>query len=198
MADLYPERTEVDHVELIAQLCDYDGWALSTDERSLRYVLGLCPPQTRVLAWGRNNAPFFEPNPAASWEPVLLSPARRTPVEVRSYMVCGAATGPHQRNGLTGQKPSAFCEWVIRCLGARPEDTLDDLFPGTGGMGEAWERFQRQPPLFQPAVRASSNKKIANLLRRHATPLDGLEPPPVYRERKTKVDRHKGARACQD
>jgi hypothetical protein len=49
MAGLYTENTEVDHVELIARLSEYDGWALSTDERSLAYVLPLCPPKTRVL-----------------------------------------------------------------------------------------------------------------------------------------------------
>jgi hypothetical protein len=198
MSALYPECQEVDHADLLARLCEYDGWALSTDERSLRYVLGLCPPQTRVLAWGRSNAPFFEPNPAASWEPVLLVPARKRPVTVRSYMVCGTATGRRQRDGLTGQKPPAFCEWVIRCLGADPVDSLDDLFPGTGGMGEAWDRFCRQPPLFEGPARAPSVKKRANLLRRTATPFDGMEPPPVYRERRIKVDRDKGARRLQD
>lgn len=42
-ADRYAENEEVDHVALIEKLLTYDGWALSTDERSLRYVLALCP-----------------------------------------------------------------------------------------------------------------------------------------------------------
>jgi hypothetical protein len=45
-AHLYPENTEVDHVELVGRLSEYDGWALSTDETNLCYVLGLCPPKT--------------------------------------------------------------------------------------------------------------------------------------------------------
>lgn len=194
MAEHYPEKTEVDHIELIARLSEYDGWALSTDERSLAYVLPLCPPATRVLAWCRSNSPFFNPNPAASWEPVLCQPARFRPITVRSYMVCGAATGPAQRNGLTGQKPRGFCEWVIRCMGAKPDDTLDDIFPGTGSMTDAWVRFQTQPPLFEPSSAPSGRARTANIHRRMFASLDGLDQPKIYDERQTRVDRHKGRR----
>lgn len=187
MAGLYPENTEVDHVELVTRLCEYDGWALSTDERSLAYVLPLCPVGTRVLAWCRSNAPFFIPNPAASWEPVLLSPARKRPVTVRSYMVCGVNT-LHRDDGLTGQKPTAFCEWIIRCLGALPGDTLDDLFPGTGAMGSAWARFQAQPPLFYDNSTRTAEAR-SNLLRRTHTPLDGIGHADHHTERATKVRR---------
>ena len=183
MAGLYPENTEVDHVALIAQLREYDGWALSTDERSLSYVLALCPPRTRVLAWCRSNAPFFNPNPAASWEPVLLWPARTTPVLVRSYLVAGIPSGYLQKNGLTGQKPPAFCEWVIRCLGAERHDTLEDVFPGTGVMTETFRSFQAQPPLFEPSRKRRTKAAEANYLRRFVEPLPGLEAAPLQRER---------------
>lgn len=181
-AHLYPENTEVDHVELIAQLNEYDGWALSTDERSLGYVLPLCPQGTRILAWCRSNAPFFGQNPAPSWEPVLLSAARIRPVDVRSFMVCGIPALGHSL--LTGQKPRAFCEWVIRCLGALPGDTLDDLFPGTGAMSEAWNVFQTQPPLFRRNLKRTAEAQ-SNLLRRVATPLPGMEHAPHHSERRS-------------
>jgi len=195
MAGLYPENTEVDHGDLIARLSEYDGWALSTDERSLAYVLPLCPPRTRVLAWCRTNAPPFIPNPAASWEPVVLSPARTSPVTARSYLVAGPHLGFLQRDGLTGAKPPAFCEWIIRCLGAEIGDTLDDLFPGTGSMGAAWRSFQAQPALFGGRTTGQSAQAVANLIRKTHEPLDGLEPPPPFSERRVKVDRHKGRRA---
>jgi hypothetical protein len=42
---------------------------------------------------------------------------------------------------MVGMKPPAFAEWMFRLLGALPGDTLDDLFPGSGAITEAWERF---------------------------------------------------------
>lgn len=175
-AHLYPENTEVDHVALVARLCEYDGWALSTDERSLAFVLSLCPPTVRVLAWCRKNVPPLLPNPIAAWEPVILSPARKAPATVRSYILTEVPVGFRQRAGLTGQKPAAFCEWVIRCLGAEPADTLDDVFPGTGIMGETWRRWQDQLPLFVQAERRPTGTAWVNRLRRHNTSLPGLEP----------------------
>lgn len=196
MAGLYPENQEVDHAELIERLCQYDGWALSTDERSLAYVLSLCPPRTRVLAWCRTNAPPFIPNPAASWEPVLLWPARIRPVTVRSYLVAGVHTGVRQADDLTGAKPPAFCEWVIRCLGAEAGDTLDDLFPGTGSMDHAWQSFQTQPPLFAGPTKGTSRKALENFQRRTMEPLEGVDAPRAHSERDRKVDRGKGRRAA--
>lgn len=153
-AHLYPENTEVDHAELIARLCEYDGWALSTWEPALRELLPMCPEGTRVLAWCRSNEPPFHARPSRSWEPVLLSPARPPASDVRSYHVAGAPTGFLQKKGLTGQKPESFCEWVIRALGAdREEDTLDDIFPGTGIMSATWRRWRSQLEFSFCAVR---------------------------------------------
>ena len=175
-ARLYPENREVDHAELVESLEEYDGWALSTDERSLQYVLGLCPGGVRVLAWCRKNVPPLLPNPIAAWEPVIMRPARKEPVCVRSYIETDVTTGFRQRDGLTGQKSPAFCEWVIRCLGAHPTDTMDDLFPGTGVMGATWRMWQTQPPLFVHDARKPTGAALTNRLRRWNTPLEGLEP----------------------
>ena len=175
-AHLYPENTEVDHLELVAKLMEYDGWALSTDERSLSYVLSLCPSDVRVLAWCRRNAPPLLPNPIASWEPVILKPARKNQTNVRSYVETEAPIGFRQRQGLTGQKPAVFCDWVIRCLGARPRDTLDDLFPGTGIMGETWDRWRRQLTLAAPEGRRPTGAAWANRVRRANECLPGLAP----------------------
>jgi hypothetical protein len=197
MADLYVEQTEVDHRVLLRRLDEYDGWALSTDERSLAFVLTLCPRGVRILAWCRSNAPFLYPNPAASWEPVICKPARIKPVTVRTYLVTAAPTGRSQREGLTGQKPPGFCEWVLRSLGADPEeDELHDLFPGTGVMSQTWRGFKAQRPLFKTPENGRSMQARANILRRTHPELDAFDGPPATNlpERATKVDRGRGAR----
>lgn len=181
-AHLYPENTEVDHAELIGRLCEYDGWALSTDEVNLAGVLALCPDRTRVLAWCRKNAPPMLPNPWASWEPVLVRPARTRDVEpVRSYLVDGATLGFHQRAGLTGQKSRGFCEWVVRALGAEIGDTLTDVFPGTGIMGETFAALMAQPPLFRMPLGRASAAARATLARKTQDTLDGCPAPAAVR-----------------
>lgn len=180
-ARLYRENTEVDHVELITKLSEYDGWALSTDEKNLRYVLSLCPPAVRVLAWCRPDTfPFH--GPWRSWEPVLCMPARPTVAQVASYFVCNAPPrGFCADKTFTGSKPAAFCLWVIRCLGSEREDTLDDLFPGTGVMGSAWQQFKDQPPLFDPYTLSHVGRM--QVLRRTHPQLPGMPDAKVTPER---------------
>lgn len=175
-ADRYPENEEVDHVDLIAQLCEYEGWALSTDERSLRYVIGLCPPNVRVLAWCRPNVAPFPPYPFPAWEPVLCIPARPRHDSVRSYAEITSVGGHMARENFRGQKPRGFCEWVLRCLGAAPGDTLADLFPGSGVMCETFEWFSRQTTLAIPkATHAAGARAEANRRRRTHDPLPEFE-----------------------
>lgn len=161
-AHLYPEKTEVDHVELLAKLCEYDGWALSTNENTLQYVLSLCPQDVRVLAWCKKNAPPFYKHPTPSWEPVICVPARAElpKARVRNYLEDYVRSGFVNRGKfLIGQKSEAFCEWVIRCLGASPSDTLDDLFPGTGVMTRTWQAWQAAPGLWSDPVQGSHKKR---------------------------------------
>jgi hypothetical protein len=60
---------EVDHVALIEQLGGYDGWALSTSAEALHWILPLCPPEHRVIAWVKHTV-------TVSWEPVIVVSAR--------------------------------------------------------------------------------------------------------------------------
>lgn len=68
---------EVDHAELIRRLSTYDGWALSTNERSLQYVLGLCPRGVRIASWHRGERPTRSAGPLNAWEPVIYWGGRR-------------------------------------------------------------------------------------------------------------------------
>lgn len=38
-------------------------------------------------------------------------------------------------------KPPEFSVWMFRLLGARRGDELVDLFPGSGAVTRAWERY---------------------------------------------------------
>jgi hypothetical protein len=140
---------EVDHRELVAELVRFDGWALSTSSRSLRSVLALVPPETRVLIWANYSI-------GRSWEPVLVSPARPIPatgaprdwlrVDVEAFQ-----WRPRPDGYVIGRKPREFCIWLFRWLGAIAggDDELVDLFPGSGAVGDAWEAWNRQPSLFE-------------------------------------------------
>lgn len=139
---------EVDHEALIQRLvADFpDGWALCCSSPSLRYLLPLCPEDVRVMAWVK---PFcsFKPgvNPAYAWEPVLVyggRPRTRGMNTVRDWL---AANITLQR-GLSGVKPDAFCYWLFEVLGMQAGDELADLFPGSGAVSRAWERYQQQFP----------------------------------------------------
>jgi hypothetical protein len=46
------------------------------------------------------------------------------------------------RRGLTGAKPEKVCHWAFEMVGARPEDELHDLYPGTGAVTVAWRRWR--------------------------------------------------------
>jgi hypothetical protein len=145
-AELYVDHPdyggEVDHRVLIEDLGSFDGWALSTSAAALRDLLPLCPPEVRVLAWTKHTI-------GISWEPVIVRSAR--PVRgVRDWLECEPEA--HQWRArpaghVIGAKPEPFCRWIFQWLGAEPEDELVDLFPGSGAVGRAWDRWRAQPEL---------------------------------------------------
>ena len=126
------------HRRLIERLKDdyRDGWAMSLHVPSLRVILPMCPDDARIAAWVK---PFasFKPGVmrAWTWEPVIFCGGRK--------ILRGATTWRDHiaepitlRKGLTGAKPWKFCEWVLNGLDYQPGDIIDDLFPGTGIMGQ--------------------------------------------------------------
>lgn len=138
------------HRALIDRLCDEygDGWAVSLHVPSLRNYLAWCPPDARVAAWVK---PFasFKPNVtrAYTWEPVIFWRGREITREQPTWRDHIAASIT-MRKGLTGAKPAGFCHWVLDGFGFQPGDTVDDLFPGTGIMGDVVAARTGEEPQF--------------------------------------------------
>ncbi len=140
---------EVDHTDLLCSLKhDYpDGWALSCSSPSLQELLWICHQiqiKPRIAAWVK---PFasFKPgvNPAYAWEPVLFMGGRKRDREedtVRDWMRCNITL----MKGLSGVKPEPFSHWVFQLLGVEKGDELVDLYPGSGAVGRAFNRYQER------------------------------------------------------
>lgn len=145
---------EVDHKDLIGRLCDEfpDGWALSLSCQALQYILSLCPDDVRVLSWTKRYHGFLAGiRLQYCWEPVILKGGRQGPhikgdPTLRDWVDAspeGFTFRKMPQNHVRGKKPQNFCFWLFDCLGLQPGDTLVDLYPGTGAVGRAWERYQQ-------------------------------------------------------
>lgn len=136
--------SEIDHGELIIWLSQYDGWALSLSSPSLKQILALCGNDVRVGAWVK---PFasFKPNvnPGYCWEPVIFWGGRKLGRDVPTVRDFVSANITLQR-GVSGAKPEPFCVWLFQMLGMRPDDEFTDLFPGSGAVSRAWEKWRKQ------------------------------------------------------
>jgi hypothetical protein len=136
---------EVDHGELIRRLeRDYDGWVLHTSSPALggvlAHVAAECAEPPRVMAWVKPFASFKPSVPVAyAWEPMLVKACRKPVVSGRVVLRDWYAENITMRRGFVGAKPEALCRWLFEVLGAEPEDELDDMFPGSGAVGRAWE-----------------------------------------------------------
>ena len=150
-AGYYVERQEVDHPSLLEHLADGwpDGWALSTSAAALRDVLPLCPAGTRGCVWRRQTRPTRARAPLSAWEPLLVYRGR----ELQTARVQDVIDHLDYRGrydsfpgALVGMKPPEFAVWMFSLLGAKPGDTLDDLFPGSGAIGRAWDLYTSRGP----------------------------------------------------
>lgn len=138
------------HSVLIGRLRDFDAWAMSASSTSLQRILRLCPDDDlRVGAWVKTFA-SFKPNvnPAYAWEPVIFSGGRkrgRGELTIRDWVSAPITL----ERGTVGAKPEKFCRWVFDLLGLTPDDEFVDLFPGSGAVGRAWDRWCRERPLWE-------------------------------------------------
>jgi hypothetical protein len=155
-ANLYPEKTEVDHRKLIQQLEeDYDGFILHTSSPALGDILAMCrdicTPPVRVMAWVKPFAAFKRNVPVAyAWEPVIVQRVRKQVVAGRCVMRDWISESITLKKGLCGAKPVRVIRWAFEMVGAEPEDTLDDLYPGTGIVGRTWKEWQEAVALGFP------------------------------------------------
>lgn len=136
---------EVDHAVLIERLVsDYDGFVLHTASTTLKQILPLVPDDARLMAWVKPFAAFKRNvSVAYAWEPVIVKAARKPIVSGRIVMRDWISESITMKKGLTGAKPAAVARWAFEMLGAQPDDTLDDLFPGTGAITDAWNEWQQ-------------------------------------------------------
>lgn len=146
---------EVDHLRLLEQLVQYDGWVLHTSSVALpdicRMLVQYGAGGYRVMAWVKPFAAFKRNvSVAYAWEPVIVKAARKPVVTDAMVMRDWLAESITLQRGLTGAKPERVCHWLFHVLGAEPDDDLVDLFPGTGAVTRAWESWRAQSNLFVP------------------------------------------------
>lgn len=158
-------QPEVDHQVLIDQLVrEYpDGWALSCSSPSLRTLLPLCPPDVRVGAWVKRFAVWKKgQNPVFAWEPVIFCGGHAE--FIKGEMVSDwVSSVPTFGTGVVGAKPDEFAYWIFRMLGLRPGDELVDLFPGSGAVTRAWQRWQQQLWFADDSVRAREVRSLRKI-----------------------------------
>lgn len=144
----YPDYGgEVDHADLVDRLqSEFDGWVLhaAATPRSMAVLAPLVESTgARWMSWVKGFAAFKRNvSVAYAWEPVIVKPARKPVVSKRLVMRDWVQESITLRRGLTGAKPEAVCHWAFEMVGARPDDWLTDLYPGTLAVTKAWKTWQ--------------------------------------------------------
>jgi hypothetical protein len=139
---------EVDHEELLDRLDnEYDGWLLHTASTTLIEVLDAARAADvydfRIMAWVKPFAAFKRNvSVAYAWEPMLVKPCRKPVVTEAMVMRDWVSEPITLERGLTGAKPDAVCRWAFHVLGMEPDDQLIDLYPGSGAVTVAWQRWR--------------------------------------------------------
>ncbi|MBR1122150.1 hypothetical protein JQ628_11545 [Bradyrhizobium lablabi] len=135
------------HLELVDRLeADYAGWVLhasAAPESIALYAPLVIKTGARWCSWVKGFAAFKRNVPVAyAWEPVIIKPARKPVVSKRLVMRDWIQESVTLKRGLTGAKPEAVVHWALELAAARPDDELDDLFPGTEAVTRAWATWR--------------------------------------------------------
>lgn len=150
-AEHHPDAMDWDdpetHVSLVERLQgEFDGWVLhasATPESMALYAPLVIKTGARWCSWVKGFAAFKRNvSVAYAWEPVIIKAARKPVVSKRQVNRDWINESITLRRGLTGAKPEAVCHWAFELLGARPDDDLHDLFPGTGAVTKAWQTWR--------------------------------------------------------
>ena len=144
---------EVDYPALLDRLQrEFDGWVLHTSATPEAIAL-LAPlvagTGARWMSWVKSFAAFKKNvSVAYAWEPVIVKAARKpvvsTRLVMRDFVETAVKSSIALRRGLTGAKPEKVCHWAFEMVAARPDDELVDLFPGTGAVTKARDRWCRK------------------------------------------------------
>lgn len=163
---------EVDHTALVYKLVtEYDGYCLHTSSVALPAILQRFSIEVggddfpRIMAWVKPFAAFKRNvSVAYAWEPVLVRAARKPVVKEGMTYRDFVSESITLKRGLTGAKPEKVCHWLFEVMGCDPdEDALDDLYPGTGAVTDAWESWKARPSLLRPAPVSPWNE-VAGML----------------------------------
>lgn len=135
------------HARLVERLQDeFDGWVLhasATPASIALYAPLVLQTGARWCSWVKGFAAFKRNVPVAyAWEPVIIKAARKPVVSKRHISRDWIQESVTLKRGLTGAKPEAVVHWALEMLGARPDDELHDLFPGTEAVTRAWRTWQ--------------------------------------------------------
>ena len=149
---LHDEAADYDdpetHRRRIQRLCDeFDCWALSLHEPSLRVLLPMCPPDVRVAPWIKPFASWKGKGLPHAWEPVILMNKTGRKHRTRDWvsaMPPAFSGGAEPMLGVPGQKPRAFSHWLFDALTLETHDEFCDVFPGSGAVGDAWQRWKNR------------------------------------------------------
>ena len=159
------DKDEVDHIELMVSLDQYDGWALSASSPSLGFLTNeaarFIPPKSlRVGIWVKPFSSFKKNvNPAYAWEPVLFRGGRKR-TSAQPTVKDWIAENITLKKGLSGAKPKLFCYWVFEMLGMKTEDELIDVYPGTGAVTDAWNSWKSLKESGEDIVSLFSYKRV--------------------------------------
>lgn len=128
-----PER----HMALMTDLdLHWDGWAMAASAKTLSELLPHADKLgARCGIWHVTNAIPDGARVRSTWEALIF----RVPLSRRAagtgMSVPDTLHAPHPMNGFVGSKPDQWTTWVLDLLGYDPsEDTVDDLFPGSGAV----------------------------------------------------------------
>lgn len=107
-------------------------------------------PDAWLGIWTKPAPPHHTLAPRSAFEPVLFRGQRPRPPDAAHAIDWTHAAPLRDYPGqVVGTKPPEFSWWVFDCLCADPEvDTLDDLYPGSGAVRRAWDRYRpRRAPV---------------------------------------------------
>ena len=142
------------HKELLEYLQDnFKSFAIAMNVHSLPLYLKKIKPSAssgfRVCSWVKTNSAPTGSRIRNGWEPVLIyndvtRRSQQSGTRTRDYLICNAP-----REGFIGQKPYEWTEWIVELLGHKEDDTIADLFFGSGAVTSALIELDIQVEEFQ-------------------------------------------------